>query len=47
MQSQRTLIKNLEMEIGQIENMLNSRQLGILPSDTQRNPREHVKVVIL
>ena len=33
--------------MGQITNMLNSRQLGTLPSDTKRNPREHVKTIAL
>ena len=33
--------------MGQIENILNFRQLGALPADTKRNTREHVKVVIL
>ena len=31
--------------MGQIANKLNSRQPGTLPSDTERNPREHVKAV--
>ena len=33
--------------MGQIANMLNSRELSTLPSDTERNPREHVKSVAL
>ena len=36
MQNNATSIKNLEMQIGQIANMLNFRQLGTLPSDTER-----------
>ena len=35
------------MQMGQIANMLNSRQSSTLSSDTKRNPREHVKVVTL
>ena len=35
------------MQIGQIANMLNSKQLDTLPCDTKRNPREHVKAIIL
>ena len=31
----------------QIANMLNSRQLGALPSDIERNLREHVKAITL
>ena len=33
--------------MGQIVNMLNSRQPGTLPSDTERNPREHVNAIAL
>ena len=33
--------------MGQIINMLNIRLLGGLPSDTKRNPREHVKAITL
>ena len=47
MQSNATSIKNLVMQMGQITNMLNSRQPGTLPSDTKRNPRAHVKAITL
>ena len=35
------------MQISQIINMLNSRQLGTLPSDLKKKPREHVKAITL
>ena len=47
MQSQGTSIKELDMQIGEIANILNPRQLVTLPSDIERNPRGHVKVVTL
>ena len=33
--------------MGQITSMLNSKQPGTLPSDTERNPKEHVEAVTL
>ena len=35
------------MQTGQITNMLNIKQSGTLPSDTERNPREHMKAIML
>ena len=39
--------KNLEMQIGQIANAMNSREQGQFPSKTDVNPREHCKVITL
>ena len=47
LKSQEASIKNLEVQMGQIANMLNSRQPGTLPSDTERNPREYVNAIAL
>ena len=47
LKGQEASIKNLERQMGQIVNMLNIRQSGTLPSDIERNPREHVNVITL
>ncbi|XP_073133563.1 uncharacterized protein [Henckelia pumila] len=44
MQNQDASIKNLEIQIGQL---VSSRELGTLPSDTEKNPKEQVKAVEL
>ncbi|XP_052197322.1 uncharacterized protein LOC127804491 [Diospyros lotus] len=46
-QNQQAAIRNIEMQIGQIANMVNNRAQGTLPSTTENNPREDVKVVTL
>ncbi|HEX7902236.1 MAG TPA: hypothetical protein VF487_00055, partial [Chitinophagaceae bacterium] len=48
-QSQHALIKNMENQMGQMAHALNSRSLGTLPSDTEKNPGrdEHCKAVTL
>ena len=33
--------------MGQISNLLNARPQGTLPSNTETNPREHVKAITL
>ncbi|XP_073152975.1 uncharacterized protein [Henckelia pumila] len=43
MQNQDASIKNLENQIGQLAKALSSRELGILPSDTEKNPKKQVK----
>ena len=40
-------MKNLEVKMGQLVNMLNIRQLGAILIDLKRNPRKHAKVVTL
>src|SRR3954465_546360 len=47
MKNQSASIKNLEMQMGQIHNLLAKRQQGTLPSDTEKNPREHVNAITL
>lgn len=42
-----SLYKNLEVQLGQILNAINSRDQGKLPSKTEVNPREEVKTVTL
>src|SRR4051812_45833663 len=41
------ILKNLKQQVGQIHGMLSQRQPGKLPSDTEKNPCEHVNAVIL
>ncbi|XP_073153477.1 uncharacterized protein [Henckelia pumila] len=47
MQNQDASIKNVENQIGQLAKAMSSRELGTLPSDTENNPKEQVKVVEL
>ncbi|XP_052203110.1 uncharacterized protein LOC127808579 [Diospyros lotus] len=46
-QNQQAAIRNLEMQIGQIANMVNNRAQGTLPSTTENNPKEQCKVIKL
>nr|XP_027083493.1 uncharacterized protein LOC113705783 [Coffea arabica]XP_027083494.1 uncharacterized protein LOC113705784 [Coffea arabica] len=41
------MYRNLEVQIGQIANVINNRNPGELPSKTEVNPREHVNAIIL
>src|SRR3954464_3993421 len=43
LKNQEASIKNIEMQIGQLTNLLTARAPGALPSDTEKNPREHVR----
>src|SRR3954462_8136040 len=47
LQNHDSILKNLEQQVGQIHGMLSQRQPEKLPSDTEKNPREHVNAVIL
>src|SRR4051812_23927307 len=47
LQNHDSILKNLEQQVGQIHGLLSQRQPGKLPSDTEKNPREHVNAVIL
>ena len=40
-------IKNLETQIGQLAKMFSERTQGTLPSNTETNPREHVKAITI
>ena len=46
-QANETTMKNLETQVGQIADILANRGPGTLPSNTEKNPREHVKAVSL
>ena len=46
-QNQAASIRNLEVQMGQIANLLSSRQHGSLPSNTETNPKEQVNLIIL
>ncbi|GJS48191.1 hypothetical protein Tco_0598312 [Tanacetum coccineum] len=43
--NQRTSIKALEIQIGQMSKVLQERGSGSLPSSTETNPRDHVKSI--
>ena len=47
LQNQAASIRNLEAQVGQIANTLTERAQGALPSNTETNPREHVKAITL
>ncbi|KAL5581964.1 hypothetical protein UlMin_014406 [Ulmus minor] len=40
-------IRNLEHQVGEILKLLTERTQGALPSNTERNPREHAKAITL
>ena len=46
-QNQQAAIKNLEIQMGQLANMVANRTQGSLPSNTETNPKEHVKTITL
>ncbi|XP_062113074.1 uncharacterized protein LOC133824222 [Humulus lupulus] len=43
----RSSIRNLETQVGQLANMLNNRQQGNFPSNTEINPKEQVQAITL
>ncbi|XP_061981417.1 uncharacterized protein LOC133701500 [Populus nigra] len=47
MQNQAASIRNLEVQVGQLANMLTGRQQGNLPSTTEINPKEQCKAITL
>src|SRR4051812_20262981 len=47
MKNQSASIKNLEMQMGQIHNLLSNRPQGTFPSDTEKNPREQANAITL
>lgn len=47
MQHQEATGKNLEVQLWQLAKIVSSRAQGTLPSDIEKNPREHVKEVTL
>ncbi|KAH9780125.1 hypothetical protein KPL71_007966 [Citrus sinensis] len=46
-QNQAASIRNLVVQVGQIANLLSSRQQGSLPRNTETNPREQVNAIVL
>src|SRR3954469_6235539 len=47
LKNQKVSIKNIETQIGQLTNLLTARAQGALPSDTEKNPRDHVNAITL
>src|SRR3954462_10183607 len=47
MKNQSASIKHLEMQMGQIHNLLSNRPQGAFPSDTEKNPREQANAITL
>src|SRR3954471_7986378 len=47
LKNQEASIKNIETQIGQLTSLLTARTQGALPSDTEKNPREHVNAITL
>ena len=47
LRNQQPSLQNLENQIGQLAKMISERQQGGLPSNTESNPREHVKAITL
>ena len=49
--NQAAQLRNLEVQMGQMANILTERQQGSLPSNSEKNPRgegkEHVKAITL
>ncbi|XP_062102852.1 uncharacterized protein LOC133813440 [Humulus lupulus] len=43
----RSSIRNLEMQVGQLENLLQIRSQGNFPSNTEVNPKEHCNAISL
>ncbi|KAL0288196.1 UNVERIFIED_CONTAM: hypothetical protein Sradi_7103000 [Sesamum radiatum] len=39
------MIWNIEVQIGQLVNIISERREGQLPSDTEKNPREQVNAI--
>ena len=46
-QNQAASIRNLEVQMGQIANLLSSRPQGSLPSNTETNPKEQMNAIML
>ena len=40
-------MKNLEVQIGQLDTTINAQQKGTFPSNTEVNPKEQCKAIIL
>ena len=47
LKNQEAFLKNLENQVRQLANLLSERSHGALSSNTEKNPKEEAKVVIL
>ncbi|XP_060182485.1 uncharacterized protein LOC132612180 [Lycium barbarum] len=47
MESQNSAIKNLEIQVSQLATLMSGQIQGTLPSNTEKNPREHLKAIAL
>lgn len=47
LQNQATTIRNLEVQMGQIHNMLAGQTQGALPNNTEKNPKEQMQAINL
>ncbi|XP_019240668.1 PREDICTED: uncharacterized protein LOC109220665 [Nicotiana attenuata] len=47
MESQNTSLKNLEIQLSQLAALVSEKIQGPLPSNTEKNPREHLKAITL
>ncbi|OIT30465.1 hypothetical protein A4A49_55540, partial [Nicotiana attenuata] len=46
-QSQHSSIKNLEIQVSQLATLMSGQIQGALPSNTEKNPKEHLKAISL
>nr|XP_009788426.1 PREDICTED: uncharacterized protein LOC104236239 [Nicotiana sylvestris] len=46
-ESQHSPIKNLEIQVSQLATLMSGQIQGALPSNTEKNPKEHLKVISL
>ncbi|XP_019257811.1 PREDICTED: uncharacterized protein LOC109236034 [Nicotiana attenuata] len=46
-ESQHSAIKNLEIQVSQLATLISGQIQGALPSNTEKNPKEHLKVISL
>ncbi|OIT24116.1 hypothetical protein A4A49_64388, partial [Nicotiana attenuata] len=46
-ESQHSAIKNLEIQMSQLATLISGQIQGALPSNTEKNPKEHLKVISL
>nr|XP_016464095.1 PREDICTED: uncharacterized protein LOC107787090 [Nicotiana tabacum] len=47
MESQNSALKNLEIQLSQLATLMSEKIQGPLPSNTEKNPKEHPKVITL
>nr|XP_009805076.1 PREDICTED: uncharacterized protein LOC104250202 [Nicotiana sylvestris] len=46
-ESQHSAIKNLEIQVSQLATLMSGQIQGALPSNTEKNPKEHLKAIFL